>query len=103
MLLLRYQESPLRKQILFSLLKLFPLKYKKGLLNGVCAYCCQNITKCPAHSKQLDLGAGCKSMAENLHSFFAIGALPFDVKQNQLDDGSGLFNTKAWGVMAQIL
>ena len=42
-------------------------------------------------------------MAENLHSFFAIGALPLDVKQNQLDDGSGLFNTKAWGVMAQIL
>ena len=32
-------------------------------------------------------------MAENLQGFFAIGALPFDVKQNQLDDGSGLFNT----------
>ena len=32
-------------------------------------------------------------MAENLQGFFAIGALPFDVKQNHLDDGSGLFNT----------
>lgn len=58
---------------------------------------CQNITKeslqCPARSKRLDLGAGYNSMAENLQGFFAIGALPFDVKQNQLDDGSGLFNT----------
>ena len=40
-----------------------------------------------------DLGAGYKSMAENLQGFLAIDALPFDVKQNQLDDGSGLFNT----------
>ena len=32
-------------------------------------------------------------MAENLQGFFPIGALPFDVIQNQLDDGSGLFNT----------
>ena len=51
---------------------------------------CQSITKeslqCPARSKRLDLGAGCKSIAENLQGFFAIGALPFDV-------GSGLFNT----------
>ena len=31
-------------------------------------------------------------MAEYLQSFFGTGALPFDVKQNQLDDGSGLFN-----------
>ena len=58
---------------------------------------CQSITKeslqCPARSKRLDLGAGCKSIAENLQGFFAIGALPFDVTQNQLDDGSGLFNT----------
>ena len=58
---------------------------------------CQKLTKeslqCPVRSKRLDLGAGYKSMAENLQGFFAIGALPFDVKQNQLDDGSGLFNT----------
>ena len=32
-------------------------------------------------------------MAKNLQGFFAIGAPPFVVKQNQLDDGSGLFNT----------
>ena len=58
---------------------------------------CQKLTKeslqCPVRSKRLDLGAGYKSMAENLQGFFAIGALPFDVKQNKLDDGSGLFNT----------
>ena len=58
---------------------------------------CQNITKeslqCPARSKRLDLGAFYRSIAENLQGFFAIGALSFDVKQNQLDDGNGLFNT----------
>ena len=58
---------------------------------------CQKETKetlqCPACSKRSDLGAGYKSMAENLQGFFDIGAIPFDVKQNQLDDGSGLYNT----------
>ena len=57
----------------------------------------QNITKeslqTPARSKRLDLGACYKSTAKNLQGFFPISALPFDVKQNQLDDGSGLFNT----------
>ena len=58
---------------------------------------CQNDTKeslqCPARSKRADLGAGCRSMAENLQGFFAIGAFPFDVNPNHLDDGGGLCNT----------
>jgi len=32
-------------------------------------------------------------MAENLQGFFAIGAFPFDLNQNHLDDGSGLCKT----------
>ena len=32
-------------------------------------------------------------MAENLQGFFAISVLPFDIKQNQLNNGSGLFHT----------
>ena len=58
---------------------------------------CQNDTKeslqCPARSKRADLGAGYRSMAENLQRFFAIGAFPFDVNPIHLDDGSGLCNT----------
>ena len=58
---------------------------------------CQNDTKeslqCPARSKRADLGAGYRSMAENLQGFFAIGAFPFDLNQNHLDDGSGLCKT----------
>ena len=58
---------------------------------------CQNNTKeslqCPARSKRADLVAGYHSMAENLQGLFAIGAFPFDVNPNHLDDGSGLCNT----------
>ena len=43
--------------------------------------------------KAIRFGSRLQEYAENLQGFFAIGALPFDVKQNQLDDGSGLFNT----------
>ena len=49
--------------------------------------------QCPANSKRTDLGAGYKSLAENLLLFNELRMVPFAVNLEQLNDGSGVENT----------
>ena len=49
--------------------------------------------QCPANSKRTDLGAGYKSLAENLLLFIDLGMVPFAISFEQLNDGSGVENT----------
>ena len=49
--------------------------------------------QCPANSKRTDLGAGYKTLAENLLLFNELGMVPFAINLEQLNDGSGVDNT----------
>ena len=49
--------------------------------------------QCPANSKRTDLGAGYKSLAENLLLFNELEMVPFAINLEQLNDGSGVENT----------
>ena len=49
--------------------------------------------QCPANSKRTDLGAGYKSLAENLLLFNGLGMVPFAINLEQLNGGSGVENT----------
>ena len=49
--------------------------------------------QCPANSKKTDLGAGYKTLAENLLLFNELGMVPFAINLEQLNDGSGVENT----------
>lgn len=59
----------------------------------LCQQIKQESLQCPANSKRTDLGAGYKSLAENLLLFSDLGMVPFPVILDQLNDGSGVENT----------
>ena len=62
----------------------------------LCMLCQKNkeeSLQCPANSKRKDVGAGYKSLAENLLLFNELGMVPFAISLEQLNDGSGVENT----------
>lgn len=66
--------------------------------NWDCCILCQDSTKseplqCPIDSKRQDVGAGYKSLADNLMKFAEIDALPNSVNLASLDAGSGMIVT----------
>ena len=72
------------------------IKENNDNLNCTLCILCQEDKKkklhCPVESKRSDYGAGYKKMAENIQGFFDVGSLPFNLKQDQLDDGSGIYS-----------
>ena len=49
--------------------------------------------QCPANSKRSDVGAGYKSLVDNIKLFHDVGEIPLKVDLSKLNDGSGVENS----------
>ena len=60
-----------------------------------CVICQENreVLQCPAESKQADVGAGYKTLAENIARFRQLGCIPVTLNIERLDEGSGIEQT----------
>ena len=55
---------------------------------------CQESNKeglqCPTDSRRADIGAGYRTIADNLKQFADLGCMPKDISLSQLDEGDGI-------------
>ena len=49
--------------------------------------------QCPADSKRSDVGAGYKTLAENIQEFNELGCMPIQISLSRLNEGDGMENT----------
>ena len=49
--------------------------------------------QCPADSKRSDVGAGYKTLAENIQQFNELGCTPIQISLSRLNEGDGMENT----------
>ena len=69
---------------------LVPIDWK---LCVICQLKTNEPLQCPANSKRSDLGAGYKSLADNIKSFQDLDEIPIKFDPQKIDDGSGIENS----------
>ena len=60
----------------------------------------QESLQCPAESKRVDVGAGYRTLANNIVRFNELGSIPLQINLSRIDDGNGIeetFITRAEG------
>lgn len=63
---------------------------------SICVLCQENnaeVLQCPAESKRSDVGAGYRTLAENLLKFNDLNCMPIKINLARLNEGEGIENT----------